>query len=158
MIRRTTPDDVPTLVRLTDDTGVFKPMEIETLQEVMDDYFDGNQEYDHRSYALERDGDVLGYVYYAPAAMTDRTWYLYWIAVRRDRQAKGTGSELLRWVEDDVRDAGGRLLIIETSSLPPYEPTRRFYLKHGYELAAQIRDFYAEGDDLVVFRKRLASG
>ena len=44
---------------------------------------------------------------------------------------------------------------IETSSLPHYEPTRRFYLKHGYELGATLRDFYAEGDDMVVFRKLL---
>lgn len=50
---------------------------------------------------------------------------------------------------------GGRLLLIETSSLPHYEPTRRFYLKHGYERSCAIADYYADGDDLVVFRKRL---
>jgi hypothetical protein len=46
-------------------------------------------------------------------------------------------------------------MLIETSSLPRYEPTRRFYLKHGYEPAAVLRDFYADGDDPVVFGKRL---
>ena len=39
--------------------------------------------------------------------------------------------------------------------MPHYELTRRFYLKHGYEQHATIRDFYAEGDAMVIFRKRL---
>jgi len=41
-----------------------------------------------------------------------------------------------------------------TSTLPHYDLTRRFYLKHGYELDATVHDFYAEGDHMAVFRKR----
>ena len=88
--------------------------------------------------------------------MTDRTWDLYWIAVSRDTHAKGIGSQLLRHAEDDIRKKGGRVLFIETSSLPHYELTRKFYLKHGYEINGQLRDYYADGDDMVVFRKRLS--
>jgi hypothetical protein len=60
----------------------------------------------------------------------------------------------LRHAEEEVSRQRGRMLLIETSSLPHYEPTRRFYLKHGYEQAAVLRDFYAEGDDMVIFCKR----
>src|SRR5262249_26033010 len=109
----------------------------------------------HKAVSYEQDGRLIGFAYYAPAAMTDRTWYLYWIAVSKQVQARGTGAAMLRHAEDDIRAAAGRLLLIETSSLPHYEPTRRFYLKHGYEVAAQLRDFYSDGDDMVVFRKRL---
>ena len=87
--------------------------------------------------------------------MTDRAWYLYWIAVTRERHRGGRGSALLKHVEDDVRAQGGRVLFIETSSLGHYEPTRRFYLKHGYEITGALKDYYADGDDMVVFRKRL---
>jgi len=87
--------------------------------------------------------------------MTDRTWYLYWIAVRKTLQARGLGGVLLRRVEDDIRAIRGRVLFIETSSLPNYELTRRFYLKHRYEQTAALRDYYCDGDDMVVFRKRL---
>ena len=68
-------------------------------------------------------------------------------------QAKGVGGKLLRFLEDDILKERGRILLIETSSLPHYDLTRRFYLKHGYDQTAQLRDFYADGDDMVVFRK-----
>jgi ribosomal protein S18 acetylase RimI-like enzyme len=86
--------------------------------------------------------------------MTDRTWYLYWIAVDKAIHARGLGSELLRHSEEHIRSCCGRLLFIETSSLTHYEPTRRFYLKHGYEPECTLRDYYADGDDMIVFRKR----
>jgi len=157
MIRATTPEDTPRLLTIAQSTGVFKPLEIEALQEVLDDYHAENRELGHRSVTSEQNGEVLGFAYYAPAAMTDRTWYLYWIAVTKQTQARGLGSELLRHAEEDIHREGGRLLLIETSSLPHYELTRRFYLKHGYEQAAVLRDFYTDGDDMVVFRKRLAA-
>jgi serine/threonine-protein kinase len=53
------------------------------------------------------------------------------------------------------RRAGARLFLLETSSLPYYELTRRFYLKQGYDREAVLRDYYSDGDDMVVFRKRL---
>ena len=156
MIRPTTPADTPALLALTEGTGVCNPHEVEALDEVLSDYHAANHAEGHVAVTDERDGEVVGYVYYAPAAMTDRTWYLYWIAVTRKTQARGVGSGLLRHAEDDVRRRGGRVLFIETSSLPHYEPTRRFYLKHGYEVTGVLRDYYADGDDMVVFRKHFA--
>ncbi len=154
MIRATVPADTPALLALTEATGAFKPLEIEALAEVLDDYHGTNAAAGHRAVTWERNGEVLGFAYYAPAAMTERTWYLWWIAVRKTEQGTGIGSALLRHAEDDIRQERGRLLLVETSSLPHYEPTRRFYHKNGYYLAAVLADFYAEGDDMVVFRKR----
>jgi ribosomal protein S18 acetylase RimI-like enzyme len=155
MIRPTLPADTPTLLALTQQTGVFKPLEINALKEVLDDYHAANHAHGHRAVTYEQNGQVLGYAYFAPAAMTDRTWYLYWIAVTKTTQARGIGSQLLGHVETEIRAANGRALFIETSSLPHYEPTRRFYLKQGYEVTGVLRDYYADGDDMVVFRKRL---
>ena len=156
MIRPTTPADTPALLALTEGTGVFKPHEVEALDEVLADYHAANRDQGHVAVTDERHGEVVGYAYYAPAAMTDRTWYLYWIAVTRNTQARGVGSGLLRHAEEDIRRHNGRVLFIETSSLPHYEPTRRFYLRHGYEVTGVLRDYYADGDDMVVFRKRLS--
>jgi hypothetical protein len=46
------------------------------------------------------------------------------------------------------------MLIAETSGTSHYDPTRKFYLGMGYAAEATIRDFYMEGDDLVIFVKR----
>jgi ribosomal protein S18 acetylase RimI-like enzyme len=155
MIRSTIPDDVPRLLAIARGTGVFKAHEIVALEEVLADYFAGDKEQGHRAVTCETDGQVAGFAYYAPDGMTDRTWFLYWIAVSKQLQARGVGSRLLRHAETDIRRERARLLLIETSSLPHYEPTRRFYLKHGFEQAGVLKDYYADGDDLIVFGKRL---
>lgn len=155
MIRPTTPADTPELIDLTRATGVFKPHEIDALQEVLDDYFAHNHQHGHIAVTCEEEGRILGFAYYAPAAMTDRSWYLYWIAVRPDLQARGVGTRLLHHTEEDIRGRAGRILFIETSSLPQYDKTRRFYLKTGCEVTGVLRDYYQDGDDMVVFRKRL---
>jgi ribosomal protein S18 acetylase RimI-like enzyme len=156
MIRPVTRTDTPALLSLTEATGVFKKHEVQALQEVLEEYHASNRGYGHVAVVDERDGRFLGYAYYAPASMTDRSWYLYWIAVTKETQAKGVGSGLLTYAEEDIHAKKGRVLFIETSSLPHYDLTRRFYLKNGYEVTGQLRDYYADGDDMVVFRKRLA--
>lgn len=85
--------------------------------------------------------------------MTDRTYDLYWIAVDPEQQRRGIGDELLLYVEAQLRAENGRMLMIETSSQPKYEPTHRFYLKHRYREVARIPDFYSKGDDRVIYQK-----
>lgn len=86
--------------------------------------------------------------------MTDRKWDLWLIAVHADRQGQGIGGELLRYAERRARVAGARLLLIETRSLPKFDPTHAFYGRHGYREVARIPDDYADGDSKVVFTKR----
>ena len=153
MIRPTMPADTPMILQIAEGTGVFKPHEIVALNEVISDYHAADHGEDHHAITYEKDGRIIGFAYYAPASMTDRTWYLYWIAVSKQTQARGVGGYLLRHAEEDIRKRNGRILFIETSSLPHYELTRKFYLKHGYEVTAVLRDYYHDGDDMVVFRK-----
>ena len=70
---------------------------------------------------------------------------------------QGYGRRLLLFVEDEVRARGGRLLVIETSSKESYR-SRGFYERNGYTLAGQLPDFYDEGDDRVIYCKRLSAG
>lgn len=155
MIRPTIPDDTEPIIHLTAGTGVFKPHEIEALREVLSDYFAGTCGPNHRCHTLVEDGRIVGYEYHAAIPMTLGSWHLYWIAVEASGQAQGRGGRMLKHVEDDIIALGGKRLFIETSALPHYEKTRRFYLKHGYDKEAILRDYYAEGDDMVVFRKSL---
>jgi ribosomal protein S18 acetylase RimI-like enzyme len=155
MIRPTTPDDSAALIALTVAAGMFPANETEALAKVLADYFAGNIDEGHMWVTDEEEGEPCGVAYYAPDMMTDRTWHLYMIAVRPDYQRQGRGAALLRYVENALRASGQRLLLVETSGLPSYEHAQAFYAKCGYEKEARIRDFYAEGDDKVVFRKAL---
>jgi GNAT superfamily N-acetyltransferase len=156
MIRPTTPAETEMLVALADATGLFKPIEIVALREVLDDFYATNHADDHHAIALEENAAILGFAYYGPVPMTEGTWQLWWIAVRKDQQGRGVGGQLLRYVEDDIRtNRRGRVLFIETGSMPHYELTRQFYRKNGYEQHAMLQDFYADGDSMVVFRKEL---
>jgi ribosomal protein S18 acetylase RimI-like enzyme len=155
MIRPLQPSDTPALVAMAHGTEAFKPIEIRALQEVLDDYHAQNAAAGHRAVALETEGTVVGFAYFAAAAMTDRTWSLWWIVVDRAVQARGIGGELLRYVEAEVQAAAGRQLVIETSSQPKYELTRQFYLKYGYTQIAAVANYYADGDDMLFFAKRM---
>lgn len=154
-IRPVRPADTPLLVALAEGTGVFKPIELVALREVLDDFHAGNAAAGHQAIAVE-DGDAIaGFAYFAPAAMTDRAWNLWWIAVDASRHRQGLGRRLMERVERAVRGAAGRCLLIETSSLDHYEPTRAFYQKLGYRPVATVPDFYADGDHQCLFAKRM---
>lgn len=155
MFRLIAPADTIPLIELTTATEYFKPLEINALREVFDDYFKEEIHFGHRCHG-EFEGDrPLGYVYYAPVPMTEGTWCVYWIAVAKEQQGRGLGTQLINYVENEARKQNGRLLLIETSTLARYESTREFYRKRGYSVASHIPDYYADGDGLVVYCKRL---
>lgn len=65
----------------------------------------------------------------------------------------GIGHALLAKVEAEVEARGGRLLLAETSSTPDYALARRFYETSGFRYEGIVHDFYAPGDDLLIFAK-----
>jgi ribosomal protein S18 acetylase RimI-like enzyme len=97
---------------------------------------------------------LVGYACWGPTPATDRTWDLYWIAVDTSLQGAGIGTILLEEVERRLVGQHARMLIAETSSRSDYAPTRGFYQRRGYIEAARLRDFYAPGDDRIIFVKR----
>ena len=159
MIRRTVPADVPRLIELTNSTGFFRPEEIVGLREVLDDYFAqfaNDPSANHVCFTFEQDGRIAGYVYIGEAELSDRGWYVWWIAVDPTIHKRGIGRELMKEAEEEARRRGGRVMFVETSGMANYAPTRRFYLRNGYDQEAVLRDYYRDGDDMVIFRKRLA--
>ncbi|MEW6093015.1 MAG: GNAT family N-acetyltransferase [Chloroflexota bacterium] len=145
------------ILHITTTAGVFSQEEIECVHELWEEYQAQGPERSGYYWLVERgeDGRVLGYTCYGPRSLTSGTFDLYWIAVDATLHRSGVGRRLLTATEEAVRQLGGRLLFLETSGLPKYEPTRQFYLGTGYTLEATIKDFYAEGDDLVIFTKHL---
>jgi len=133
----------------------FKPSEIVVAEEVIDSYLRNSYQSGYHILVAEVGQLVVGYICYGAAPLTEGTWDIYWIAVSREEQSRGIGSVLMAFAEDEIKKAQGRLAIIETSSKPEYEKTRRFHHRHGYEVVGRIPDFYAPGDDKLILQKRL---
>ncbi len=102
------------------------------------------------------EGELCGYICFGPTPMTEATWDLYWIAVVPDVQGRGIGRSLFEAFAERMRARGGRQVRIETSSQESYTATGGFYERLGFRLEARLRDFYALGDDLLIFYRQLA--
>lgn len=155
-------------------TGLFRDEEIDVALELFDETFpagttrpttresataDGSYRFlgafaTPRTQVEATDESLAGYVCWGPTPGTDRTWDLYWIAVDPAMQGSGTGSMLMREVEQRVKQDAARMLVVETSSRDDYAATRKFYVSRGYEEAARVGSFYAPGDDRVIYVKR----
>ncbi len=154
MIRSATPDDQAALMSLYKALGLFESDELDELGGMLSEYFDGHLGSDH-CWIADDDGGLQGAAYYAPEVLSGGTWNMYFIGVHPSRQGKGRGTALLRHVEQSLNARGDRLLLVETSSLDSFEPTRTFYRKNGFEEEARIRDYYKAGEDKIIFRKAL---
>lgn len=155
MIRPIVPTDSPALVALSGSSGLFKPEELEAVQEMLDVYHATKVATGHQILTYVENGKPIGLVYFTPKEFTDRVWELLMIAVDAPSQRNGIGSQLLQAVEGATRTANGRLLLIETSDKSSFERTRQFYRKHGYAEVARIPDYFADGDGKASFIKRL---
>ncbi len=155
VVRSTTPQDSTALLRLAGAEPLFSPDENAAVEELLSDYF-GRP--DHRGYfflTAEADGQLIGFACYGPTPLTEGTYDLYWICVDAAARGRGIGRELMAQVEDRVREAGGRMIVLDTSGRPDYATTRAFYERLGYRRTATVPDFYAPGDDLVIYSRRL---
>jgi ribosomal protein S18 acetylase RimI-like enzyme len=80
---------------------------------------------------------------------------LYWIAVDPTRQGRGIGRALYAAFVAELAPAGRAQIRIETSSQESYGKTGGFYERLGFSVDGRLRDFYAPGDDLLIFYRRL---
>lgn len=160
-LRDLTSTDTDRILDLTRATGVFRDEEMEIAAEVFRDAVtapgpSGGDGAPRPYYALgaEVDGRLVGWICWGQTPCTDGTWDLYWLAVDPAAHGLGVGSALVE--EMERRLAGtARLISVDTSGRPDYGPTRAFYLARGYQAVARVPDFYAPGDDQVIFTKAL---
>jgi ribosomal protein S18 acetylase RimI-like enzyme len=156
MIITAAKEDGPQIHAINADIVVFSQEEVQCVDELWGEYLAQGSEKSGYYFIVEKEeGRLLGYACYGPRALTDRTYDLFWIAVSPKARHSGVGRALLAATEEAIRKLGGRLLIVETSGLSKYAPTRAFYVATDYLLEATLKDFYSDGDDLVIFTKRL---
>jgi len=146
--------DRPLVEAMTRACGVFRPEEVRVALEVFDAALGigSRHDPDYETAGVEQEGQLAGWACWGPTPCTVGTFDLYWIVVTPERQGQGAGGALLR--EMERRIAGrARMNVVETAGRQDYAPTRAFYERAGYRVAARIADYYAPGDDLVTYVK-----
>ena len=151
-IRPTLSDDIPALKLVLDETGLFPS---DMLPDMLGDFLSGNGT-ESIWLTAEKDGDAIGFCFASHEALTEGTWNMLAIAVLPEKQGTGTGGAIVSALEKRLFDQGNRILIVDTSGADDFAQTRTFYRKNGYTEEARIRNFWAEGDDKVVFWKALS--
>ncbi len=150
-IRMVTQSDITDLKQVLDSIELFPS---EMLDDIIYNYLNNSETEEIWFTALENSKPIsIGFC--APEKLTEGTYNLYAIGVGRDFQGKGIGSKMMTYIENYLRDKGHRILIVDTSGTDDFKMTRRFYEKLNYNQEAVIRDFWKEGDDKVIFWKKL---
>ena len=154
------PDRAQLIDIISQGTG-FRSAEIACAIELLDAALDPSDGDGYEVRVAVADDDaasserVLGYACFGATPMTEATFDLYWLVVATDARGGGIGGKLCAAVSEELKQRGGRLIRVETSSLEGQGGARRFYEKIGFGLAGAIPDFYRQGDDLLLFAKVL---
>ena len=150
------PQDRRRVREIAASTGFFSPEEIEIAVELVDERLSKGPASGYEFVFAEIDGRTIAFACHGCIPATQHSYDLYWIAVGRDWQRRGIGNALIEKTESLVRHGGGRRIYVDTSGRQQYASTRAFYENMGYRREALLRDFFAPGDDKVIFGKVLA--
>jgi ribosomal protein S18 acetylase RimI-like enzyme len=150
-IRPTRQDDVPALQEVLHGTELFPA---EMLPAMVRGYLTSDESADIWL-TCETDGKAGGFCYAVPEELADGAWNMLALAVLPSKQGNGCGGAIAQHLEVELKTRGQRILIADTSGADTFAKTREFYRGNGYVEEARIRDFWAKGDDKVVFWKSL---
>lgn len=153
-MRKLRNDDIPQIEEILVATQAFTADEVSIAIELLETVIKSPLQQDYEVVIADVGDHVAGYVLFGPVPLTEGNYDLYWIAVDPSIQGGGVGRRLMKHVEEQVRQRGGRLLCLETSSQGSYLRTRKFYEQAGYVEESCIRDFYKPGDDRLTYVKR----
>lgn len=142
-------------ISLARSTEVFNPQEVQVLESVLEDY----QKNHGKNYFLfeeKTDDKIAGFVIFGRTPITEFSWDIYWLVVNKTCQGKGIGRKLLKEVESFILQKEKRFILkVETSTRKEYTNARNLYAKQSFIEAGRIPNFYAQGDDLIIFYKEV---
>jgi len=144
------PERVEEMVKAT---GFFREDETAVAVELVREKLEKGRGSGYEFIFAGEDGETVAYCCYGLIPCTLHSYDLYRIVTHPANMKQGIGSILPGKTEDAVRQVGGRGIYLETSSKEQYHPTRLFYERNGYCMKARFDDFYAPGDDKLVYVK-----
>lgn len=126
----------------------------EYLDDMISDYFN-NVDTEDIWFTYIDNNKPIAIGYCVPEKFTEGTYNLLAIGVSKEFQRKGIASVMIKYIEELLKQKEVRILIIETSSNDTQIGARNLYPKIGYAQVGVIKEFWKEGEDKVIFWKKL---
>ncbi len=106
-------------------------------------------------FVAEVDDKIRGFVMmeYSAAERWAKIGYIGWIAVSRDFQRRGIGTQLVQAGEEKARKRGMRRLYVEPTIKDDYAIC--FYIMNGLMPEGRRMGYYPDGSDSIVLGKHL---
>jgi ribosomal protein S18 acetylase RimI-like enzyme len=155
-LRPVTPRDRDQLLALLQRIENFTDAEKQVARDLIHDALDRPESGYRCLVALDADGEneiCLGYLCFGQTPMTRHTYDLYWIVVDPAQRRRGVAHRLLVAFEELLRQTGGKIVRVETSTQESYGGTLQFYKREGFAPGGRIPHFYKQNDDLLIFYK-----
>ncbi len=148
------PEDVARIRGILESSGFFEaaPDEIDVAAELAEAALkDGNTPENYAFIFAEEEGRTVGYACFARVPCTVSTFEIYWLGVYGDCRGRGIGKMLMNEIIRLVRELGASKLLLQTAGRAQYIPTQKFYLSCGFKEEARLKNYYAAGDDCLIF-------
>jgi ribosomal protein S18 acetylase RimI-like enzyme len=139
--------DYESYKRIVEDNKLIHPTELQKMLL--------KKELDSEWFTSVLGEEVVGVCYCCMEKVANKTVNMLLLAVSPSKQGIRIGSHIVQYAENYYKEKGMRLMVVETSTLPEFELTRKFYLKNGYNEQGKIEDFYDDGEGKVAYTKRL---
>ena len=144
--------DRDAILAVAADTGMFLGQELDHFAATIDEQLSDTPS-DHFLVSRNADDSIAAAAFWHPEDMTQGVANLLFSGTLATARRSGHGRALLAAYE--VAAAPARLSIIETASDAMFAPAWELYRAKGYERVAVIPDYYDDGLDKLIFRKRL---
>jgi len=143
-IRPASPDDIAAIGALAETAGLFPAADLPAM--IAPGLAGGPDTW----LVTGPEAAATGFAFARPEELTDRVWNVCALATAPEVRNRGLARKLLTAMETAL-DA--RMIVIETTQLPEQVAARALYLAAGYSEEGRVRDYYAAGEDKVIFRK-----
>ena len=89
-------EDIACIIKLVGQTAVFNSEELEVAEELLRDSQENGEQSYYKCLVAEQDKSMKGYACYAGIIGTKGSFELYWIAVEKESQGTGLGTQIIK--------------------------------------------------------------
>lgn len=115
----------------------------------------GNNVENYDFIIAEYQNEIVGFICFSRVPCSLTSFEIYWLCVAPNRQGMGIGKQLINEAATIIIHHHGKKIILQTAGREQYLPTQKFYTATGFSIEARIKDYYAIGDDCLIFTKEL---